>query len=107
MEKRSLIRDCTQIRVACSSLVAGSPISPCNGIMLNCSCGGTCIEINQELHKGSILMIKANGWAGEKIPEKPPDGFRTLALAEVKWSKPAEAENVCNYRTGLRYLPNL
>jgi hypothetical protein len=105
MEKRSLIRDCTQISVACSSLTTDSPISYCNGIMLNCSCEGTCIEINQQIHKGSILMIKSAGWAGEKIPAEPPNGVRTVALTEVKWSQPADAENEFNYRIGLRYLP--
>lgn len=56
MEKRSLIRDYAQIPVACSSLTAASPISPCNGIMLNCSFDGTCIEMNQQIHIVSIMI---------------------------------------------------
>lgn len=105
MEKRSLIRDRTQISVACSSLTAGSPISHCNGIMLNCSWAGTCIEMNQQIRKGSILMIKSAGWVAKEFGTEPPNGFRTVALAEVKWSKPADAENEFNYRIGLKYLP--
>ena len=105
MGKRSLIRDRTQIPVACSRLTANGPISHCTGIMLNCSCTGTCIEMNQQVYKGSILMIKAVGWAGRELHKEPPNGFRTVALAEVKWSEPADAENDFNYRIGLRYLP--
>ena len=105
MEKRSLIRDRTQISVACSSLTASGLIPQCNGIMLNCSCEGVCIELDQQVHKGSILMIKSAGWVGKEFFAEPPNGFRTVALAEVKWSKPADAENDFNYRIGLKYLP--
>jgi len=106
MEKRALVRSRTQISIACSSLTAGNSAVHSNGIMLNCSCGGSCIEINRRIHKGSILMIKATGWAGNDVPAKPPKGFRTISLAEVKWAKPTDAENVFNYRIGLMYLPN-
>lgn len=105
MEKGSLIRDRTQISVACGRLTADSPISYCNGIMLNCSCEGICIEMNQQIHKGSILMIKSAGWVGKEFFTEPPSGFRTVALAEVKWFKPEDSENHINYRIGLKYLP--
>ena len=107
MKKRSLIRERTQISVACSSLTASNPIFHSDGVMLNCSYKGTCIEINQLIHKGSILIIKATGWIGEKNPAETPNGFSTLAPAEVKWSKPSNAENASNYKMGLKYLPNL
>ncbi len=106
MEKRALIRSLTQISVACSSLTTSSPAPVSNGTMLNCSWAGTCIELNHKIHTGSIVMIKATGWTPKEKPGELPEGFRTLALAEVKWTKRLEAGRIPNYAIGLRYLPN-
>jgi hypothetical protein len=106
MEKRALIRNHTQITVACSSLTPNSPASVSNGIMLNCSCGGTCIETNRRIHDGNIVMIKATGSIAGEGPHQLPEGFRTLALAEVKWSRLLEDGRIPNYAIGLMYLPN-
>lgn len=106
MEKRALIRNLTQISVACSSLTASSPAAVSKGTMLNCSCAGTCIELNHKIHAGSIVMIKATGWTPKENPGEPPEGFRTLALAEVKWTKRLEEGGIPNYAIGLRYLLN-
>ena len=106
MEKRALSRIDTQISVACSSLSSGSPAAVSNGTMLNCSCGGTCIELSRGIQEGNIVMIKATGWTANGNPRELPEGFRMLALAEVKWSKRREAGIVPNYAIGLRYLPN-
>lgn len=102
MEKRSRIRNRTQIHVTCSSLTATSPYGVSHGCMTNCSWGGTCIELNHRIHEGSIVIIKTNSRGIENLPE----GFRTLALAEVKWSKQLEDERIPNYAIGLRYLSN-
>ena len=106
MEKRALIRNHIQISVSCSSLSAGSPAAEANGTMLNCSCGGTCIELSRGIQEGNIVMIKATGFTPNGNPRELPEGFRMLALAEVKWSKRREAGTVPNYAIGLRYLPN-
>ena len=102
MEKRSLVRSCTQIPVACSSLTSNSLNVVFHGHMVNCSDGGTCIKMNHKMHEGSIVMIKAVSWS----MNDPPEGFRTLALAEVKWSKPMELGTNSTYVIGLRYLYN-
>jgi hypothetical protein len=100
-EKRSLVRNNTQILVACSSLTAKSP-DAVHGQMVNCSWEGTCIELNHRMHEGSIVMVKAT----TRDLDEPPEGFRTLALAEVKWSRRLEEGTTLNYAIGLRYLPN-
>ena len=105
MEKRALIRNDMQISVACSSLTAAGPVSVSNGVMLNCSCAGTCIEVNQRIHQGSILMIKATGRIAKENEPIAPEGFRTLSLAEVKWQKPQDDQGTYHYVMGLRYLP--
>jgi hypothetical protein len=58
--------------------------------------------LDHEIHIGSIVMIKATGCG---ITD-PPEGFRTLALAEVKWLNRFEDVMIPNYTIGLRYLPN-
>ncbi len=100
----SLLRNCDQIAVACSRLIANSPVL--KGTMLDCSCNGTCIELDQRIQDGSIVMIKATLGNVEDHPPALPEGFRSFALAEVKWSKPMEDEGGHNYAIGLRYLPN-
>jgi hypothetical protein len=102
MEKRSLLRNCTQISVTCSSLTCKGEDAVSHGHMVNCSNGGTCIKLNRKMHEGSIVMIKATQWSATDLPE----GFRTLSLAEVKWSKQLEVGMTPNYAVGLRYLPN-
>ncbi|MFZ1985673.1 MAG: hypothetical protein WAU91_14740, partial [Desulfatitalea sp.] len=92
--------------VACSSLTANSPSDVLKGTMLSCSCKGTCIELNQRIQEGSIVMIKATIRSMEENPSPLPEGFRMFSLAEVKWSKPIEDGNLYNYAIGLRYLPN-
>ena len=105
MEKRALIRSLTQISVACSSLTSSHSPAVSYGIMLNCSCEGTCIELNQRINQGSILMIKATGGINDDIPQVLPECFRTLSLAEVKWLKPHDGQRAYNYVIGLKYLP--
>jgi len=106
MEKRALIRDWTHIPVACMRLTTRSLSDVFQGKMLNCSCGGICIELNQRIQNGSIVMIKAIDWIEKESPPEVPQGFRTLSIAEVKWSRPLDDKRSCNYEIGLRYLPN-
>jgi hypothetical protein len=105
MEKRALVRNHTQISVACSSLASNSPSSVSTGVMLNCSCGGACVELNQKIKQGSILMIKATGRIENITLPVLPEGFRTLSLAEVKWLKTRGRQRAYHYMIGLKYLP--
>jgi hypothetical protein len=106
MEKRALTRQCMQISVACSSLATGSTAAVFRGTMRNCCGAGACVELNRTMQEGSIVMIKATHWSPEEICPELPEGFRTLSLAEVKWSKRLEGERHLNYAVGFRYLPN-
>jgi hypothetical protein len=104
MEKRSLVRNHIRISVACRCLTFNSPAPVSNGIMLNCSFDGACIELDQRIQQGSILMIKATGGVENKILRVPPEGFRTLSLAEVKWIVAKGGPRAYNYMIGLKYL---
>lgn len=105
MEKRALIRSCIQASVVCSLLTTSIPDRASNGTMLNCSRSGVCIVLNRNIEIGSIVMIKADGKFSEANHLDPAEGFRTIALAEVKWVKPLDDKEICCYTIGLKYLP--
>ena len=106
MAKRTVIRNRTRIPVACSSLKSDSWTQIFKGTMRNCSCAGTCIELGHSIRAGNIVMIKATDWSWQNDHSALPEGFRTVALAEVKWSKQLENQTRPRYLMGLRYLPN-
>lgn len=106
MEKRGLTRNHTRVSVACSCLTAASPDTASNGVMINCSCSGTCIELNRKLFVGSIVLIRTTGLITEDLDRALPEGFKTLALAEVKWSERLGEERASGYAVGLKYLFN-
>lgn len=69
--------------------------------MKNCCSSGLCAELKAGFKAGTILVVRPTG--GSRGYSKD-EGFRCLALAEVKWSLPRSVEgNVC-YATGLKYL---
>jgi hypothetical protein len=106
MEKRSLTRSCTRLAVACSNLAAANPAAASDGIMTNCSCGGTCIELKCKLFVGSIVMIKATGLIAKELSGALPGGIKTVVLAEVRWSKRLGQQGPSGYAIGLKYLLN-
>ena len=63
-------------------------------------------HLNEQIQKGSILIIKAAGCFGKELFPELLNGLRTVAVAEVKWSKLADSESDLNYKIGLKYLPN-
>jgi hypothetical protein len=106
MNKRTLIRNRTSVSVACSSLTAASPGAAFDGVMTNCSWGGICIELNRKFFVGSIVMIRVTGLIGGDLSGALPEGFKTITLAEVKWSKRLGQESSAGYVIGLKYLLN-
>ena len=106
MGKRTLVRSNTRIQVACSNLQSSGRTEVFNGTMRNCSCGGTCIELDHSIQSGSIIVIKATDCSGLSDSSAMPEGFRSVALAEVKWSKVLKNRESPKYAIGLRYLPN-
>lgn len=106
MGKRALVRHSTKVSVTCSNLTTRGAAKVVDGIMLNCSVQGTCLELNQRIPEGSIVMLKAGAWEAEDLRAVPPEGFRMLSLAEVKWSRPLTDEATCCFAVGLKYLPD-
>jgi len=69
--------------------------------MKNCSVNGLCAELGAHFKAGTVLVVRATGSSCGFSRE---EGFRSLAIAEVKWSKPINVEGEAYYATGLKYL---
>ena len=81
-----------------SSLQSGETI---NGIIFNCCLSGFYAELKEQVLAGTILVVRTTGSSWEASAD---DGLRTMALAEVRWSKPMAVEGSACYATGLKYL---
>jgi hypothetical protein len=101
MEKRAVIRYQSDISVCCSFLNSAERCQPVEGKVKNFCATGLCAELRSHFKTGTVLVVRTTGASGSNSGE---DGIRTLALAEVKWSKPMSAEGMVCYATGLKYL---
>jgi hypothetical protein len=74
------------------------------GKMKNYSDLGIYVELQTCLKDGTVLLIRTTHSAPERLPAKIEEGFRSVSLVEVKWSKPLSANGVVCYGTGLKHL---
>jgi hypothetical protein len=103
MEKRALHRTLTEVPIACCCFTISEGANFTYGTMLNCSPGGTYIELDRHYKEGTILMVKADGHPNTQGATESIEGFRTISLAEVKWSKSVEENESSHYGLGLKY----
>ena len=89
MEKRSVKRHTINASTAFGRFTASTSRKIYDGKMLNYSADGMCIESSAEFKKGAIVMIKVNTLFSNADYPKLMQGFRTVSLAEIKWSKPS------------------
>lgn len=104
MEKRSMNRSPTEHSVACRrfSIMDGSTMH--DGIMLNCSHGGSYIELDKPIDEGTIVMVKSSGPLKGPMDNEIPEGFRSVSLAEVRWSRIIDDDFMCRFGLGLKYF---
>ena len=104
MEKRSSRRHPKHALTACGHFTASTHGKIYDGKMLNYSSNGMCIESNAEFKKGAIVMIKVNALSSDADYQKLTEGFRTVSLAEIKWSKASQdADKVIFGMSALKY----
>ena len=87
MEKRSIRRHAINASTACGHFTASTQGKIYDGKMLNYSSDGMCIESSAEFKKGAIVMVKVNALSSNADYQKLTEGFRTVSLAEIKWSR--------------------
>jgi hypothetical protein len=74
---------------------------PIDGIIKNCCPAGFYAELKQHVSAGTILVVRMTG---DSWGCSADDGLRSMALAEVRWSKPLPVDKEACYATGLKYL---
>jgi hypothetical protein len=101
MEKRSNERRRINTPIVCSRFKSRYDGKAIDGLMKNCCLSGFYAELQEQVQMGTILVVRAGGNSSGYSTE---EGYRSLALAEVRWSQPKTIEGEVCYATGLKYL---
>lgn len=103
MEKRAAPRHLMETSLMCTLFRSTGSDPGFEGRMCNCSTSGLCVELETPLKKGSAVVVRA-----ARLPRgsQAAEGFRWVALAEVRWTRPRAriGERSERYATGLKYL---
>jgi len=89
MEYRNIKRQGIDASTVCSYFATSNNTNVYDAKMLNYSKGGMCIESNAEFKKGAIVLVKVKALFSNAGYPSLMEGFRTVSLAEIKWSKPS------------------
>jgi len=101
MEKRSNQRRRINTSIVCSRFKSQDRIDDIDGQMKNCCLTGFYAELQEQVTMGTVLVVRA---CGDSCGYSTDEGYRSLALAEVRWSQPKSIEGEVCYATGLKYL---
>ena len=105
MEKRNTKRHAINASTIGGQYSASADRKICDGKMLNYNKDGMCIESSAQFKKGASVLVRVNALISNGGYSKLMEGFRTVSLAEVKWSKPSQhdAEKVVIGMSTIRY----
>jgi hypothetical protein len=101
MDKRSNPRCEIDTSIACKRYISLDGEASIDGNMKNCCPAGFYAELKVHVKAGTILVVRMTGNPWEYAAA---DGLRSMALAEVRWSKPMSVEGEACYATGMKYL---
>lgn len=73
---------------------------------LNHCADGVCFQSRAPFRPGSAVMIRIVEWDLRDTPPERYSGLKGVALAEVKWCRPAPDEGDGVYNVGVCYYPN-
>lgn len=101
MEKRATTRYPINTSVVCRYLNSAQFGEAVGGLMKNCCANGLYAELTAHFKTGSILVVRTTGMSWGYSGEQ---GFHSLAIAEVKWSRRISIEGDACFATGLKYV---
>jgi hypothetical protein len=104
VENRNSNRYETEQPIACMVFTTNSFNDMFYGKMKNYCDLGMSAELQICFKVGTILIVRATGSSPECLSAKTEDGFRSISLVEVKWSKPLSANGNGCYGIGLKHL---
>jgi len=104
MENRNSNRHKTDQSIVFTFFTSHSFNNAFDGKMKNyCACG-LYAELQTRFKDGTVLLARTTSNPTERLPAKIEEGFRSISLVEVKWSKPLSSNGVVYYGTGLKHL---
>ena len=104
MENRTSSRYEIESSIVCSYLSSRNSNEAFYGEMKNYCDSGICAELQVQLKEGTVLLCRTKNNPSERSRTKIEDGFRSISLAQVKWSKPICVNGTTRFATGLRHL---
>jgi hypothetical protein len=103
MDIRTCPRHPIDVPIVCSPFLSRS--RGCSGgLMRNYGLKGLYFESSTAFGVGTVLLVRMAGGSNAPFPACLEEGFRTIALAEVKWTRPATVEGREGYGLGLKYM---
>ena len=104
MENRASRRHEIETPIVCSYFGSRGSHETIGGKMKNYCDSGMYAELQVQFKKGTVLLVRTNRIPSERPGIKIEDGFRSISLAQVKWSKPIRVNGATRFATGLRHL---
>jgi len=104
MENRTSSRYEIESSIVCSYLSSRKSNEAFYGKMKNYCDSGIYAELQVQFKEGTVLLCRTKNNPSELSRMKIEDGFRSISLAQVKWSKPICVNGTTRFATGLRHL---
>ena len=104
MENRTSSRYEIDSSIVCSFLSSRTSDEAIYGKMKNYCDSGLYAELHVQLKEGTVLLCRTTRISLGPFRTKIEDGFRSMSLAQVKWSKPIDVNGTTRFATGLRHL---
>jgi hypothetical protein len=104
MENRASDRHEIESSIVCSYFSSRSSDDAFYGEMKNYCDSGLYAELQVQFRAGTILLCRTKRIPSKHSRAKIEDGFRSISLAQVKWSKPICVNGTTCFATGLKHL---
>ena len=104
MEKRNSNRHQTDQSIVCMFFTSHRINDTFDGKMKNYCDSDLYAELQTRFKVGTVLLVRTTSNPSERLPTTIEEGFRSISLVEVKWSKPVSASGAVCYGTGLKHL---
>ncbi|MBI5579215.1 MAG: hypothetical protein HY895_08680 [Deltaproteobacteria bacterium] len=104
MENRTSSRYEIESSIVCSHFGSRNANETFQGKMKNYCMSGVYAELQVQFKKGTVLLVRTKSIPSERSRAKIMDGFRSISLAQVKWSTPICVNGALHFATGLKHL---
>jgi hypothetical protein len=104
VENRTSSRYEIESSIVCSHFSSRNSNETFQGKMKNYCKSGVYAELQVQFKTGTVLLVRTKSTPSERSRAKIEDGFRSISLAQVKWSKPIGGYGTTRFATGLKHL---